>query len=631
MECLSERMKAILLYLKDKGEISSKELSSQVHVSTRTIKSDMVQIAKIVKNYGAELKAKRGYGYSLKIYDIELFAPLNDLLNQAENANMMEVPKTMQERIAYLIRKLLMVDYPLKLDELADEVFVSRQTINGDLKEVRKLLSNYELGIHSGNDGIIIKGDEIQKRRCINESFFQNNEAFFVQDNMMFSSDMNQKEIRFVREALLHVLNEYAIRFSDLSIQNMVIHIMIAIRRYQFYQYVHFDTAKRAKIMKSVYYDAAKSLKGMLENQFHVVLPDDEIIYLAIHIQSKAIVMNVNQDSESAEEIEELLYAIYRRIKKRFHISLFLNQELNEFLKLHIPAMVERIRNKLYMRNPLLFETMRHYQYAVEICMEAAYEIEQWFDIKLDENEFAYLVLYFNLALSKIKKKKKRRVILICGHGRPEMILTLNQLNEKFASQIQDIITLDIYELPEFDFHHDDILIATIPISLDIEVPFIYIHGHLENFYDEIYEAFSHTSIPYVDMRSLIRKEYFFTNLECNTQEDVLISLANLLASEMRQGISNSIMNGICLSFSEVGNGCVILHTLYDLAIPCVAIMLLKAPVLWNHSYISTVVFCNVSVLEYSLIEQIYQKISQWCEKDHRYIKNYEQLIKSFE
>ena len=50
MECLSERMKAILLYLKDKGEISSKELSSQVHVSTRTIKSDMVQIAKIVKD-----------------------------------------------------------------------------------------------------------------------------------------------------------------------------------------------------------------------------------------------------------------------------------------------------------------------------------------------------------------------------------------------------------------------------------------------------------------------------------------------------------------------------------------------------------------------------------------------------
>ena len=132
------------------------------------------------------------------------------------------------------------------------------------------------------------------------------------------------------------MLNEYAIRFSDLSIQNMVIHIMIAIRRYQFYQYVHFDTEKRAKIMKSVYYDAAKSLKGMLENQFHVVLPDDEIIYLAIHIQSKAIVMNVNQDSESAEEIGELLYAIYRRIKKRFHISLFLNQELNEFLKLHI-------------------------------------------------------------------------------------------------------------------------------------------------------------------------------------------------------------------------------------------------------------------------------------------------------
>ena len=35
--------------------------------------------------------------------------------------------------------------------------------------------------------------------------------------------------------------------------------------------------------------------------------------------------------------------------------------------------------------------------------MEAVDEIEQWFDIRLDENEFAYLVLYFNLALSKVQ------------------------------------------------------------------------------------------------------------------------------------------------------------------------------------------------------------------------------------
>ena len=100
----------------------------------------------------------------------------------------------------------------------------------------------------------MIQGDEIQKRRCINDSFFQNNQEFFVQNNLMFSSELSQKEIRFVREALLHVLNEHNIRFSDLSVQNMVIHIMIAIRRYQFYQYVEIEEQRKKKMMVSPYY-----------------------------------------------------------------------------------------------------------------------------------------------------------------------------------------------------------------------------------------------------------------------------------------------------------------------------------------------------------------------------------------
>ena len=403
IENLTERMKLLLIYLKNHSEARSDELAALTNVSSRTIKTDIAKLSEMIGEYGASIIAKRGQGYRLVIENQEKFELLDSFLEIKNRNRLMEVPKTSIERTSYLIRKLLMIDYPIKIDELAEEVYVSRQTMQLVLKEVRKILSNYELFLSTSNEGVMIQGDEIQKRRCINDSFFQNNQEFFVQNNLMFSSELSQKEIRFVREALLHVLNEHNIRFSDLSVQNMVIHIMIAIRRYQFYQYVEIEEQRKKKMMVSPYYLAASDLIAMLEKQFSVVLPEDEAVYLAIHIQSKAIIMHSDMKKEESEEIDELLYNIYRRIKKRFHISLFLNHELNEFLKLHIPAMVERVRNKLYMRNPLLHETMRHYQYAVEVCMEAVDEIEQWFDIRLDENEFAYLVLYFNLALSKVQ------------------------------------------------------------------------------------------------------------------------------------------------------------------------------------------------------------------------------------
>ena len=136
---------------------------------------------------------------------------------------------------------------------------------------MKRLLHNYHLIIvQSNNNGIIVEGSEIQKRICINDFFFQDKmQDFFVQDNVMFSSEYNQNEIRYIREALLHVLNKHNIHFSDVSIQNMVIHIVIELRRCKFYQYVRFDDAVMQQMKEHKAYEAAIELKQMLEEQMH--------------------------------------------------------------------------------------------------------------------------------------------------------------------------------------------------------------------------------------------------------------------------------------------------------------------------------------------------------------------------
>ncbi len=77
------------------------------------------------------------------------------------------------ERIFYIIRRLLVNVGYIKLDDLAEEMFVSRSTLNVDMPEVKRILYSYQLSLISkANYGITIKGHELNKRTCIEEYFF---------------------------------------------------------------------------------------------------------------------------------------------------------------------------------------------------------------------------------------------------------------------------------------------------------------------------------------------------------------------------------------------------------------------------------------------------------------------------
>ena len=162
--------------------MTSKQLADQMNLSVRTIKSTLKGLKMELISYGAELEIKRGVGYRLHILNEENFLPIE---NRIQNQAPRQFPHVQKERSIYIIKKLLSLDYPIKLDDLADELYVSRNTISLDIREVKRLLQNYHLVIvQSNNNGIIVEGSEIHKRICINDFFFQDTmKDFFVQNN----------------------------------------------------------------------------------------------------------------------------------------------------------------------------------------------------------------------------------------------------------------------------------------------------------------------------------------------------------------------------------------------------------------------------------------------------------------
>ena len=85
--------------------------------------------------------------------------------------------------------KLLTVDYYIKIDDFANELFIDKSTFLSCLNEVKMILKKYHLSvINIYKQGIMISGSEIDIRICTAEYFFHNNlsPTYLTEDNFTY-------------------------------------------------------------------------------------------------------------------------------------------------------------------------------------------------------------------------------------------------------------------------------------------------------------------------------------------------------------------------------------------------------------------------------------------------------------
>lgn len=123
----------------------------------RTVQSDIKKVRKYLETSSyAELISVASKGSHLIIND---YTALRADLHQEEAVN----ESSQSDRV----RKLCVLLLNQKTDQsskLLDQLFIASSTLNTDLKEADKLLSNYHLSVErKRNSGIFIRGNEYDK------------------------------------------------------------------------------------------------------------------------------------------------------------------------------------------------------------------------------------------------------------------------------------------------------------------------------------------------------------------------------------------------------------------------------------------------------------------------------------
>lgn len=574
--------------LQSKETITSEYIYNKTGLSIRTIKTYIKELRIVGKEYHFKIVAKRGVGYRLLPLGDKGKTNLHLMMTEESYSN---VPSSQKERIDYIIRKLLSIDYSISIDDLANELFVSKNTMYTDIQHVQKVLQTFSLSLDLNNkNGACLMGSELNKRACTNEYFFQSEYSNpYAHSNRMFSSESNQKELRFIREALLNVLNKNSIWFSDISIQNMVIHIMVMLRRCRFYQYIDDKDVNLVDEDLKIEYKAASLLTEKLEQYLGVILPDAETRFLALHISSKSIQKNTELEISSNNKVNEVINKIFISLKEMYGIELCKENDIVHYLQMHIPAMVHRVKMNLTLRNPMIQLNLQRYPYAFELSLVAANIINESYNIELDMNEISYIMLYFNLGINRVFLNEKKRIFLVSGYGRPETILTINSLMENFGSYIASIVPIDLYELEFISVQPSDLIITTLPLSSNQNAPTLYVNQNIEDYYQEILKLLKSEDYRSLDIKKITEKCLISIDFEAKSKQDVYEEFRLMLKHSKFSDSNEEIVNSISELGNEVGNQIVCLHTLCRNKEPLVSFIKLRQPIIWNREQVKFV------------------------------------------
>lgn len=480
---LDSRLSSILRELMTaETPITGKYLASINQVTTRTTRDDIKHLDATLKDHGASIQSIMGQGYELTILDDQKYRKF--LQEHVDvNKETKTVPRTPEERISYMIRRLLLFDGYCKLEDLADELYVSRSTVQNDLKEVKKILNNYDIELVSRpNYGMKVSGGEVNLRYCIAEYIFDRRTEGEQLNNLNLPA-ITKEHLQLIQQTVLIQVKENEITLSDKAMQNLLIHIAIAVKRIESGNHITMLKADTQEIMEEREYLVAQKIVTELEETFDITFPQTEVAYIAIHLLGTKMLSQTNTGEDIVEQvidedIVQLIKNALEKIEAKLNLDIKNDKELMIGLALHLKPAVNRYKFGMNIRNPMLAEIKKNYPLAFEAGLVAGMSIEEQTGMKINESEIGYLALHIGAAIERIKlRTQPKRCLIVCASGLGTAQLIFYRLKNHFGQSLDVVGTTEYYNLNQYRFNNIDFIVSSIPIEQNLQVPIIEVNA----------------------------------------------------------------------------------------------------------------------------------------------------------
>lgn len=435
-------------------------LAEQLNVSTRTIRTDIHCLNEILTDYGAEIVHQRGVGYQLQILDAARFATLPI---QSEKTEKM-LPRNNQERVYALLMLFLTTVQPIKIDDIADEWFMSRGAIKHDLNEVRRYFEKYQLQLDTKpHHGSKLVGAESAIRTCLTDIFWQMHSAENDPIVALKKQVLNNIDLAYIGKILQNSIERFDLKLTTEGFQYLIYSCAVSIIRITMGQeLLEFSAEKSDPVIWQATAEIAKGFNYFLGYE----MSPAECTYLSVQILTRSVMDKkriLSESDQSAQLIEHILHYI----NQTYHYDLREDSKLSADLLTHITAMMARVKYQISSPNPLLAEIKQFYPFAYDITLTAITNSRYYDQHPLSEDEIAYIAVHIGVALERnynVSYKRQPRALFVTDSNNSTQRMLEAKIKREFPHlQIVQIMSLREYE--QLKSVQEDFVITTVRLS----------------------------------------------------------------------------------------------------------------------------------------------------------------------
>lgn len=599
----SSRLEEIFIQISKNEFTTIKELTNSFHVTDRTIRTDIQAINLEIAKYECEILLKRKSGYYLMSYNKDKF---KELQNQIEKQTNVLTFNSLDDRIKYILQKLLYSQNYVILDDLANEVFVSRNTLQNYIKPIKETLETYNLiYVSKPNLGVKVFGNEKDKRECLlNEILCKDTPTYiigFTKEEQMLFRDIDLFEIQTLVNQLL---NKHDIHASDYDRKNLIMHCALMISRVKTENYIPFDV--QFPIQDDIY-ELIEQLCIQLENKFDIQITSGEKQYIYLHIASNT---HMNIYSVNTVKLQNQITKLLEVIYEEYNFDLRQDAILKKDLFNHFSSILSSKNIYMNKKNPLLNTIKTNFPLPFEITLTSTAKV---FSEALTEDEIGYISLHIGAAIERCftSMYQKKRVVLVCGSGIATTRMLEARLQTFFNSKIVIVNKISYAEFMHYDFANIDFVISTIPIQSD-NIPVEIVDFTLKNTdIEKISKRLSHMDKKANFVTKFFDKQLFLHKSNAVTKEDVLKELAHLL--ENQNIVSDTFIHSV---LKRESIACTNLNDIFAIPHPMeacsnetkVAVAILDQSVEWNdkHEEVQIIFMISIKQGEQKQFEHLY-------------------------
>lgn len=596
---LNSQQRKLLQLLYRSEYITATELAEQLGIGVKTARTRIKELNPVLEKYGTQIHSKARYGYFIEPKDKE------DLVLNNETEGDRPIPVTTGERANYLLAYLLNQKDYVKADVLCDFLYISKSTLTNTLRQVEEQYKRYHITLEKKpNYGIKVKGSEFDIRQCMVDIFVK-------QDGLDGIGRGHQTaEIKSLGEMVYQNVSRYGIRLSEISYNDFVEHIYIALRRMKQKKYVDLQ---KTDVLGENEWKFLNELVERIEEKYQICFPQAEKEYLALQLAGKCFIGKIGQDetnfviqSEVDHLVGEMMDVVYQEFQTDFRSNLELRMALNR----HLVPLGIRLKYKIHLHNPMLEEIKKNYMLAYTIASQASIILKEYYQSDISEDEIGDLAVIFELALEQQENEgQKFSILIVCASGKSSSRLLEYKYSREFKDYLEQIYVCNLYELEQFDFNKVDYVLTTVPISIRVPVPIVEISTFLqESDIAAVKELFEKDSKDF--LRQYYRPELFFTDIKGNSRDEVLKDLCGRIQElkDIPEEFYDSVLRREELSPTDYGNLVAIPHP--DKVFnekTFVAAAILEEPVFWSRQKVQIIILTAIGKTEDSNIQKFYE------------------------